>query len=231
LNTKVSRDAVETEEPENRNPPGRRGPWPLILLVIVATAVGIYLIPGQKQADRSGSGPGRTGEPQRPSLLEAPPAGQSPAAPADAGLPEPVAREASAPATPTGPAAPGAAARALIADLRASPRPDIERAFAAARAFRTKGEKADAYLMYFYAAREGNAEAALAFARQADPAFHDADSVFERPRVDQAYKWYLQALNAGNTAAAGPLEALKARLEAAAAGGDDQARRLTLRWR
>jgi len=66
----------------------------------------------------------------------------------------------------------------------------------------------------------------------ADPAFYDANSSFlDAPDKPQAYKWYRIAADRGNAAAVERLAALRKRVEADAATGDEQARRLLLQWR
>ena len=58
---------------------------------------------------------------------------------------------------------------------------------------------ADAYLLYFFAAREGHAASALALGTQADPAqYNPQDSVFDAPDIIQAHKWYQAAAQNGN---------------------------------
>ena len=94
------------------------------------------------------------------------------------------------------------------------------------------GNLEDAYLLYRFAARNGQAQAALILGTQADPAFHAAAAGY-LPDADpaQAYKWYSVAAAAGNDKAVQQLQALRKRMQQEAAAGDEQARRLLLQWR
>lgn len=127
----------------------------------------------------------------------------------------------------------GDQAREIIAELgKAAPEVRVSRAYAQAEAFQDAGRLADAYLLYFYAAREGDPSSALVLGSMADPAFYDANSSFlDAPDKPQAYKWYRIAADRGNAAAVERLAALRKRVEADAATGDEQARRLLLQWR
>jgi TPR repeat protein len=131
-----------------------------------------------------------------------------------------------------GPAREGDEARAMIAELRATPGTGPSRAYARAEAFRDSGRLADAYLLYFYAARQGHAASALALGTMADPEFHSqADSFLDEPDELQARKWYQVAAEQGDETARRRLAVLEQRVEAAAATGDERARRLLLQWR
>jgi TPR repeat protein len=126
---------------------------------------------------------------------------------------------------------PGARARALIAQMRADGELSLDAVFEAAQASREAAQWADAYLLYFFAAREGHAGAALSLARQADPAFHEAgNSVFENPDLVQAHKWYQAAAERGDESAQAGLEDLRQRVDRMAAEGDPEARRIALLW-
>jgi TPR repeat protein len=141
--------------------------------------------------------------------------------------PSPVAAESAAAA------AGGEQARAFIARLRAdSEPPDADVVFTEAERLQGNGNLDDAYLLYRFAARHGNAQAALVLGTQADPAYYtDATGYLPGPEPEQAYKWYRVAIAAGNQEAVTRLQDLRKRLEQAAAGGDEQAQRLMLLWR
>jgi len=212
---------VETEVADSE-PQRRTGPWKLIIIVAILTLVGIWLVPNDGTQDDDAvaeppagqTGPGDTA----PSLLGAGPAGQ-PDVTTAAETAEPVDDR------------PGAKARALIAQLRAQGDIDLDQVVNAARNAQIAGELADAYLLYFFAAREGSNEAALELGKQSDPATRDPlSSVFEGPDFTQAHKWYRMAANGGNAEARRLLEDLHKRVEQLAASGDVQAQRISLLW-
>jgi TPR repeat protein len=209
---------VETELADSE-PPRRRGPWKLILLVAVLTLVGVWLVPGD--------GPEET-----PTVAEKPTAGEPSLlaeGPAEAGVEAPVSEPSTEPAPVDD--RPGARARALIAEMRAAGDIQPDQVFEAAQKAQQDGEMADAYLLYFFAAREGHSGAALTLGAQADPATRDpADSVFQDADLTQAHKWYQMAAQLGDTEAEKRLADLRSRVEQMAAGGDPQAQRISLLW-
>ncbi|WP_125932211.1 SEL1-like repeat protein [Thiosocius teredinicola] len=253
-------------------PPQRRsGPWKLILLVAVLTAVGVWLVPNntpehgpivQKPAGTPPipGGPADAGD--APSLLATPVEKEA----AQAAQAEKAAEEALAaqPAVDPAPAVdmtedtesavaminnaeptaaggapiaepvddrPGAKARAFITKLRAEGDMQLGKVFEAAESARANREMADAYLLYFFAAREGHAPAALVLGEQADPATRDPDtSVFDAADLTQAHKWYQLAAENGDTEGSKRLTDLRTRVETLAAGGDPEAQRITLLW-
>ncbi|WP_456445776.1 hypothetical protein [Thiolapillus sp.] len=116
--------------------------------------------------------------------------------------------------------------------LNESPDLDAESVFQRAQAFRQEGRMADAWLLYFKAARDGNAPAAMALAEQADPAYFDpGQSLLDEPDLVQAHKWYLQARRNGSQEAEKRLDQLLEQLRKAAAGGDHQAQMLLAKWK
>ena len=127
----------------------------------------------------------------------------------------------------------GDKARAFLYEARASgAQPDADSVFAEAERLQAEGEREDAYLLYRFAARRGQIQAAMVLGTQADPAYHDtADGYLPDPEPAQAYKWYTMAEAAGEEAAAQRLADLQQRVQQDAAAGDDQARRLLLQWR
>ena len=201
---------VETELAET--PPQKgKGPWPLILIVVAITALAIWLVPGTETEE-----PQPTVQQTPPSLLDDTPGTTTAIETVEEAVVD---------------TRPGAKARALIAEMRASGTLDLERIFAAATQAQQAGELPDAYLLYFFAAREGHAEAALTLGQQADPANHsDGTSVFATPDIVQAHKWYTAAAEAGSAAGRDGLAALRTRVEGMAEGGDPEAERLTLLW-
>jgi hypothetical protein len=194
----------------------------LMALVAVITAIAIWLVPVDKQ-------PSTQSLPSLPS-----------AADTSESLPLPPAtdttEELTLPPPPGGIATitnGGDRARAFIYDLRADgAQPDAGVVFAEAERMQDAGNLEDAYLLYRFAARNGQAQAALILGTQADPAFHAAAAGY-LPDADpaQAYKWYSVAAAAGNDKAVQQLQALRKRMQQDAAAGDEQARRLLLQWR
>lgn len=129
--------------------------------------------------------------------------------------------------------APGERARAIIAEIRAQgAETDLQGVYAEAMRFREGGAAADAHLLLFFAARQGHAASARELARTYDPAHHAAVGGFvAEPSLAQAYKWYRLAADGGDGAALEALPDLRARVEQAAAGGDEDASLLLSRWR
>lgn len=201
---------VETEVAESA-PRRRRGPWPLIAIVALMTLIAVWLIPGES--------------PESPDTAETKPAPSLLAPDVDAPTAQVEQSEGVVDDRP------GAKARALITKMRTAGELDLDGLFAAAQSAQRDGELPDAYLLYFSAAREGHADAALALGRQADPATYVAgESVFEGPDLTQAHKWYQVAARHGSTEAQQDLTALRARVERLAAEGDPEAQRIALLW-
>ena len=94
-----------------------------------------------------------------------------------------------------------------------------------------QGALADAYLLFFYAARNGHPDAALALGKQSDPTLFSAGtSIQEQPDLVQAYKWYRAAADKGSTEAEMLLEGLKLTVSDRATNGDPVAEGLLLQW-
>ncbi len=225
---------VETELADSE-PPRRRGPWKLIVIVALLTLIGVWLVPGERPEDVSkltgrpaGTAPSLLGD--GPTDVPAPTsATQGTAETASQG----VAESATETAVETQPVddRPGSRARALIAKMRADGDIRLDDVFGAAQQAQRDGQLADAYLLYFFAAREGHAAAALALGTQADPASRDpANSVFESADLNQAHKWYQIAAQHGDAEAQQRLADLRGRIEQLAASGDPQAQRISLLW-
>ena len=218
----------------------RRGPvsgrtWALMALVAVITAIAIWLVPvGEKQSPPSlpplPSAPETTSEVlPLPSVVDTIEALPSPAA---AGTSEVLLL----PPPPGGVAtvtSGGDGARAFIYELRSGgAQPDADVVFTEAERMQDAGDQEDAYLLYRFAARHGQAQAAMMLGTQADPAFHtEVTSYLPEADPGQAYKWYSVAVAAGNDTAGLRLQDLHRQVQLSAAAGDEQARRLLLQWR
>ncbi len=207
----------------------RKTPWTLIILVIVATTLAVWLVPDNSRNEESLTTETPAATKGAPSLLA-----------------KPVATAAATEETPAVAAAaaehgkapvpvdntPGAQARLLIQTLRSQARPDYAEAYAEANKQLAAGRDDDAYLLYFFAAREGHGESAMALATQSDPAFFDSDkSVFDAADSIQAHKWYKLALESGIAGAEQRLQQLHANMEQAASTGDSLAQRALLQWK
>ena len=199
----------EYEEMNNNDTWNPRRARVLMVLVVIITAIAIWLVPdSEEQAPTS-----------LPTLPSTPETSEELALPPPSG----------GIATVTNG---GDGARAFLYDLRAGgAQPDANEVFAEAERMQDEGNLEDAYLLYRYAARHGQAQAALILGTQADPAFHaTAGSYLPEPEPAQAYKWYSIATTAGNEEAAVRLQDLHKRVQQNAANGDEQARRLLLQW-
>ena len=214
--------ATEYEETEDRRgglTPGRTRA--LMVLVVVITAIAMWLVPVDEE-------PAPLSLPPLPSAqgtVEALPLPSTPDTPEELSLP------------PTGGIAAvingGDRARTFIAELReADAQPDADIIFAEAERMQGEGNLEDAYLLYRFAARHDQAQAALILGTWADPAFHAAAAGYlPEPESAQAYKWYSKAAAAGNEEAVQRLQTLHKRVQQDAAAGDEQAGRLLLQWR
>ena len=181
----------------------------LMVLVVIITAIAIWLVPVDDK--------------QAPVVVPALPS--APETSKDLSLPPP----------PGGIATitnGGDRARAFIYKLRSSGvQPDVDVVFAEAERLQGEGNHEDAYLLYRFAARHGQAQAALTLGTQADPAFHStANGYLPEAEPAQAYKWYRVAETAGNEEAAARLQDLHKRVQQDATAGDEQAQRLLLQW-
>jgi len=181
----------------------------LMALVVIVTALAIWMVPGDEDEAL----------PDLPQLAAPGPEAERP----------PSAAPGEGAAVLRG----GDRARSFIAGLRADgAEPDADVVFAEAERLQGDGNLDDAYLLYRFAARQGQAQAALVVGTLADPAYHDATSSFlPEPNPEQAYKWYSVAAAAGNAEAERRLQELRNQTEQAATAGDEQAQRLMLQWR
>ncbi|MGD2138550.1 MAG: hypothetical protein PVJ66_00735 [Gammaproteobacteria bacterium] len=232
---------MENEE-RNAGAARRLGPgtWVLMALVAVVTLIAFWMVPKDDQDAASilpelPPAPEATEQslqPAGPNLSETP--GSSSGAQPSSAAGE--SRSLDLPLPPGGVATVtggGEGARTFLYELRASggePDPDV--VFAEAERLQGQDEREDAYLLYRYAARHGQAQAAMKLGTAADPAYHSAEnSYLPEAAPGQARKWYSLAAAAGNQEAGQRLEDLRGRLERDAAAGDEQARRLLLLWR
>jgi TPR repeat protein len=124
----------------------------------------------------------------------------------------------------------GSAAREIIANQRRDNQP-LSAIDALASEYQQQGRATDAYLLWFYAARQGDGEAAFKLATLHDPNhFQPGSSLLTEADATQAYKWYSAAAHQSIPQAAERLQALRATLKAQAEAGDLSARRLLLNW-
>jgi hypothetical protein len=213
----MAKENKETHSGGTWNPGRTRA---LMVLVIVVTALAIWLVPvDEKQAP-----PSLPALPSAEDTSEALPS----ASVTSEELPLPPPSGGGIATITTG----GDGARNFLYELRAGgDEPDADVVFAEAERLQGKGDLEDAYLLYRYAARHGQAQAALTLGTQADPAFHAGANGF-LPDADagQAYKWYSVAAAADSETAAQRLQDLHKRVQQDAQAGDEQARRLLLQW-
>ena len=144
----------------------------------------------------------------------------------------PLAEAGSAESSDTQPLADGEAARGIITALRSG---DDKRALSEinqlAKEYQHQGQVTDAYLLWFYAARQGDGQAAFALASLHDPNhFESGNSLLTTADATQALKWYRIAARQSIPHANERLQALRASLKAQADTGDMAARRLLLNW-
>ena len=238
--------AKEYEEQDRRGglTPGRTKA--LMALVAVITAIAIWLVPvGEKK-----SPPSLPPLPSAPDTYVALPLPSAPGTSEAVPLPSATDKSEALPLPPADgtsevlplPPPPGGVAtitnggdgaRAFIYELRADgTQPDADVVFTEAERMQGAGNLEDAYLLYRFAARHGQEQAAMMLGTRADPAFHIAViSYLPEPDPGQAYKWYSVAAAAGNDEAAQRLQDLHKRVQQDAEAGDEQARRLLLQWR
>jgi len=128
---------------------------------------------------------------------------------------------------------PGETARNLISEIKqGEQQPSMQKLFDEAGQLAQAGQGTDAYLLYFYAARQGHGPSAFALAEMNDPAyFKKGNELMEEPDPMQAYKWYSMAAASHVDQAAERLSKLRTGVEAAAAAGDPSAQRLLLNWK
>jgi TPR repeat protein len=130
------------------------------------------------------------------------------------------------------PQAEGEAAREIIAAQRSgSESRPLSEIIRLATEYQQEGRVIDAYLLWFYAARQGDGEAAFALASLYDPNhFKQGNSLLTEADPTQAHKWYKVAAQQSVPQASERLSALRRALEAQAKAGDMTASRLLLNW-
>jgi len=130
-------------------------------------------------------------------------------------------------------AEPGLEARRYIRALRGRGAPwPFDELMQKASVYLNEGRLADAWLLYFFAAREGHPEAMMTLAELSDPnLFRPDSSLLDRPDPVQAWKWYSRALGAGFEPARQRLAALRDWAGQAAMRGDREAEVLLLNFR
>ncbi len=128
--------------------------------------------------------------------------------------------------------APGDSARAIIAKFKERKgAANLQPLLKSANEFNTKARYADAYLLYFFAAKQGSNTAAQVLAKMHDPAYYSKQtSMMDQPDLVQAYKWYQQAAKGGQAAAQKDLDIFRAQVEQMAASGHTEAKQLSLQW-
>ncbi|MCP3672770.1 MAG: hypothetical protein GY814_20575 [Gammaproteobacteria bacterium] len=123
-------------------------------------------------------------------------------------------------------------ARSVISQLKQDGGNAPQKAFDAAEKQRSMGNNEDAYLLYFYAAKQGHGASAHILGTQSDPAFFTSiNSAFDAPDQGQAIKWYQVAIDAGNKEAKQHLAELAERIQQEAESGSGEAQRLLLQLR
>jgi hypothetical protein len=137
------------------------------------------------------------------------------------------------PVTPQTAIQDGESARELITKLRRGKlKLSAIEMLAKADSYTQQGKLSDAYLLLFYAAREGDGQAAFALASLHDPHhFSEGNTLLEKPDIFQAHKWYREAAKQQVAGAQKRLEALRGEIERQADTGDPSAQRLLLNWR
>jgi TPR repeat protein len=126
----------------------------------------------------------------------------------------------------------GGSARELIKRLRAGELAfDSKQILEQVSDHQNQGRLTDAYLLLFYAAREGDAQAAFSLASMHDPNhFSEGNPLLEKPDSYQAHKWYSAAADKGVSQATERLRILRKTTEERANSGDSAAMRLLLNW-
>ena len=127
---------------------------------------------------------------------------------------------------------PGSSARVIIAKFKKKKgSSNLKQIVESANEFKAKAMHTDAYLLYFFAARQGHNAAAQVLAKMHDPAFYSKqNSMLDQPDLVQAYKWYQQAARGGQTTAQKALDNFRIQVEQMAAKGNADAKQLSLQW-
>ncbi len=122
--------------------------------------------------------------------------------------------------------------RVMISELRNAGSDAGQKAYDEAEKRRRAGDNENAYLLYFFAARNGHGDSALVLGTMADPIYHTSfTSALIAPDPAQAIKWYKKAIDAGNDSAKKNLADLTKHLKTQAENGSSEAQRLLLQLR
>ena len=123
-------------------------------------------------------------------------------------------------------------ARKLIVELEGYNQPvDLDEIYKKAEYWTARNQPADAYLLYFYAARQGDGNSAFKLAQLHDPAtFKPGTGMLDSPSLMQANKWYQQAVRAGHPEAQRLLDQIRLQAKNRAALGNENARNLILQF-
>ncbi len=126
----------------------------------------------------------------------------------------------------------GMRAREFIGQIRKQGKPyPLDEVMAKAALYTSEGSLADAHLMYFFAAKEGNVDAMMVMAQMSDPTlFRAEDNLLDQADAVQAYKWYSQSLQKGFEPARARLENLNQWAKAEARYGNTAAQQLLLNF-
>lgn len=192
---------------------------PMLWIALIVVALVLFILFG-------GSRPGVQPAGSTPDAATDSPAQAAPAENAQQ-------EETASAATVESPEEPGQEARDYIARLREQGPPwPFEALMQKASGYLNEGRLADAWLLYFFAAREGHPEAMMTLAEQADPnLFQAGSSLLDAPDPVQSWKWYRRALDAGFEPARARLDALRDWAAQAAPKGDREAGILMLNFR
>ena len=126
----------------------------------------------------------------------------------------------------------GMRAREFISQLRKQGKPyPLDEVKAKAAMYSSEGSLADAHLLYFFAAKEGDVDAMMVMAEMSDPTmFRAEDNLLDEPDAVQAYIWYTQSLQNGFEPARERLENLHQWANAEARYGNTAAQQLLLNF-
>ena len=127
---------------------------------------------------------------------------------------------------------PGLQARDLIQQIREKGKPyPLDQLMAQASAYANDGNLADAYITFYFAAREGSVDAMMMMAEMSDPTmFQSENNLLDRADAVQAYKWYKMALDKGFEPASARLKNIHQWAKAEAKYGNKDASQLLLNF-
>lgn len=203
----------------------------IIAAIVVLTLLAVWLVPSDKPKHADIPLPAAKPAPATEQQQAQPAADQAQVQAATEPMPAPATDEATADTPGETVYREGQEAREFITMTRQNDAP-MDTLFRKAEELSQSGKAADAYLLYFQAARQGHARSSIALAKQADPAFFTPDnSILDKPNITQARKWYQAAIDAGDNRAAELLENLQLHVQTQAAAGDPEASRLLLQWK